>query len=228
MRLSSQWHPDVEAQVAEYKAKSDLIARSTLKERGWTTKAIEIFLGDPDKVAPNPRYKKAAPMWLWARTRVEVAEQSQAFIEWRDRAAQRRQKQSETMTRVMEVKRQETIDWVATELQPQIDRALSSVTDEVTLKHLEQEAVDSWYQLQLDRHKGYGDYPQKPNLDSLDLATRIRWGENYIRHQLTDYEALIDQTYGEVGRGEAYWEMKLLVSNAVDTLYQTHLPKVTP
>jgi hypothetical protein len=102
------------------------------------------------------------------------------------------------------------------------------VTDEVTLKHLEQEAVDSWYQLQLDRHKGYGDYPQKPNLDSLDLATRIRWVENYIRHQLTDYEALIDQTYGEVGRGEAYWEMKLLVSNAVDTLYQTHLPKVTP
>jgi hypothetical protein len=229
MRLSIKHRaPDLELQAAQYKAESNLVTQSTLKERGWTTKAIETFLGDPDKVAPNPRYKKAAPMRLWERTRVEAAEQSQPYIEWQAKTAQRRQKQSETMTKVMEVKRQETIDWVATEIQPQIDRALSQVTDGETLKHLEQEAVDSWYQLQLDRHKGYGDYPQKPNLDSLDLATRIRWVENYTRHQLTDYESLINQTYGEVGRQQAYDEMKRLVSDAVDAMYQTHLPKVTP
>jgi hypothetical protein len=212
--------------VEQYQSKAGLITQSTLKQRGWTPKAVEMFLGDPDKTVPNPHYKKAAPMRLWELTRVEVAEQSQPFIEWRSKTSKRRQRQSETMARVMEVKRQETIDWVATEIQPQIDRALYQVTDGETLKHLEQKAVDSWYELQLDSWHNYD--CEKPNLDSLASATRIRWVKNYVRHQLTAYERLIDQTYGEVGRQQAYDEMKRLVSDAVDALYQTHSSKVTP
>jgi hypothetical protein len=212
--------------VEQYQSKAGLITQSTLKQRGWTPKAVEMFLGDPDKTVPNPHYKKAAPMRLWELTRVEAAEQSQPFIEWRSKTSKRRQKQSETMARVMEVKRQETIDWVATEIQPQIDRALYQVTDGETLKHLEQKAVDSWYELQLDSWHNYD--CEKPGLDSLALETRIRWVKNYVRHQLTAYERLIYQTYGEVGRQQAYDEMKRLVSDAVDALYQTQLPKETP
>jgi hypothetical protein len=42
-----------------------LVTLSTLRERGWTDAGILRYLGDPDRVAPNPHYRRAAPMRLY-------------------------------------------------------------------------------------------------------------------------------------------------------------------
>lgn len=50
---------------------SDYITKSTLKSDYNLTDALIKKLGEPDKTAPNPHYRKAAPMQLYLRTRVE-------------------------------------------------------------------------------------------------------------------------------------------------------------
>ncbi len=49
-------------------------------KRGWTDQMIRKLLGGPDKVAPNPHYRTAAPMRLYLVGRVEQAEKSGLFV----------------------------------------------------------------------------------------------------------------------------------------------------
>ena len=61
-------------------------------KRGWTDQMIHKLLGEPDKVAPNPHYRTAAPMRLYLVGRVEQAEKTCWFARrkpdvWRQKAA---------------------------------------------------------------------------------------------------------------------------------------------
>jgi hypothetical protein len=61
----------------------------TLKARGWTETLIRQYLGAPDSSCPNPYYRSAAPMRLYARARVEAVEASPAWPTVQKRVAQR-------------------------------------------------------------------------------------------------------------------------------------------
>lgn len=50
---------------------SDYITKSTLKKDYSLTDSLIKKLGEPDKIAPNPHYRSAAPMKLYLRERVE-------------------------------------------------------------------------------------------------------------------------------------------------------------
>ncbi|MGA7742074.1 MAG: hypothetical protein WCE40_09575 [Polyangia bacterium] len=52
-----------------------------LERGGWNRRLIDGLLGAPDRLAPNPHYRRAAPMRLFALDRVAAAEKTAAFLE---------------------------------------------------------------------------------------------------------------------------------------------------
>ncbi len=60
-------------------------------ERGWTNRLITKFLGEPDKLSPNPHYRNAgAPMRLYSIDRITSAEATEDFVAAAKKAADRR------------------------------------------------------------------------------------------------------------------------------------------
>lgn len=51
-----------------------------LKRRGWTDGLIQKLLGAHDRTAPNPKFRRAAPMRLYRTSRVEAAEAAPDFV----------------------------------------------------------------------------------------------------------------------------------------------------
>jgi hypothetical protein len=86
----------------EESAEAELLTRSQLKQRGWTEGLIANFLGQPDALKPNPRYRSAAPMRLYALARVEAIEMEPAFGAARVRAGLRSQRAKATAARKAE------------------------------------------------------------------------------------------------------------------------------
>ena len=70
--------------------KTERIALSILKQRGWTEAMIRDVLGDPDALAPNPHYSKGAPMKLFTLHRVVKAESSEDYRVAKEKADRRR------------------------------------------------------------------------------------------------------------------------------------------
>ena len=61
-------------------------------ERGWAPSLIDRLLGPPDRTAPNPHYRSAAPMKLRRLDRVEAAEATPEFRTEAERAEARRER----------------------------------------------------------------------------------------------------------------------------------------
>jgi hypothetical protein len=58
---------------------SDFLNRGGLRRRGWPPSLVRDLLGSPDALVPNPRNPAWPPMPLFARERVEAAEQGARF-----------------------------------------------------------------------------------------------------------------------------------------------------
>ncbi len=83
-----------------------MFTKTELKQRGWIEKAIDKFLGSPDKVKRNPYSKKAAPMQLWDTSRVEAVEQTEEFKAWQQKTTERRAAQSKRLKERHETEKQ--------------------------------------------------------------------------------------------------------------------------
>jgi hypothetical protein len=64
----------------------DKISKAAVLARGWTEGLINRFMPVPDKEKSNPKYKCAAPMKLYALTRVEEIEASDEFKEAKEKS----------------------------------------------------------------------------------------------------------------------------------------------
>jgi hypothetical protein len=76
-----------EKEKIEYWTESTL-----LKERGWSKGRIAKLLKDPDKLVPNPHYRTAPKMRLYAQSRVIEAEASPEFVAFKNSALKRAHK----------------------------------------------------------------------------------------------------------------------------------------
>lgn len=73
--------------------KNEYWAESTLlKERGWSKGRIAKLLKKPDKLVPNPHYRTASKMRLYAQSRVLAAEASAEFVAFKNSAPKRAEK----------------------------------------------------------------------------------------------------------------------------------------
>jgi hypothetical protein len=184
---------------------------SELKQRGWTDSAIRKFLGEPDKLKPNPHYKKAPPMRLYDSDRVEQTEESEEWKEWYQKSLDRREKQSQAMQESAQKKRQELIEKAKAMLEyhfpekkPTPQAVISHWWENRQNHELSRDRFDAFFALSI------------PAQEDLDAETLNRWAQNMLRHEYTNYDEICLFLGGEIGKEEAYNALRGTVDKAID------------
>jgi hypothetical protein len=153
---------------------------SELKQRGWTEGLIKKFLPKPDETKTNPIVKSAAPMKLYKIKRVERIEKSEKFI----KAMESISKRKAAARKAVETKTAKTIEWA---------NSVNFNVPTFSKDKLERNAIYHYQQ--------YHDTIICGSIDE-DFINRI--STNYIRHECTKYDRIIDSLYGSVGKQKAY------------------------
>jgi hypothetical protein len=182
-----------------------LLATSQLKQRGWTQSLIANFLGEPDALRPNPRYRSAAPMRLYALARVEAIETEPAFDAARARAGLRSQRAKATAARKAE------------ELTAQA-RSMAITVDRLPPDQLRRRAImayNRWHEpLSLERG-----YDHEPASESSDPSFLVRITVNFVRHSLTAYDHSLAAAAGKIGVHAAVAIIRERVYQAIAAAY---------
>ena len=151
------------------------ITTASLKARAWTDGLIRKFLGEPDKLAPNPYYRVAgAPMRRYALSRVEAIEPTEAFAAERAKTEQRRKASAKAVG-------------------TKIDNMITAMeTAEITI--VAGKTRDEIRRLAVATRGG--NYLGNPGPFYFDHRVAV----NCIRHNLTNYESLCEScNRGETG-----------------------------
>lgn len=153
---------------------------SELKQRGWTEGLIKKFLPKPDETKTNPIVKSAAPMKLYKIKRVERIEKSEKFIKEMESISKRKA----AARKAVETKTAKIIEWANT---------VKINVPTFSKDKLERNAIYHYQQ--------YHDTIICGPIDE-DFINRI--STNYIRHECTKYDRILDSLYGSVGKQKAY------------------------
>jgi hypothetical protein len=148
----------------------------------------------------NPHYKKAAPMCLYDRLRVEKKEKEPEFIARQERRPDRK----EAARKAVAVKREKILTWVD-ELKIEIPA--------LPRESLFRRAIYDYN----DFHRQFADY--RPAGFGSDPEFLYRIARNYVRHNLTDYEARLEALFGKVGTEAAYERLKTRINRAIRKTY---------
>lgn len=182
-----------------------LVTMPQLKERGWTETRVKKFLDPPDATRPNPHYRSAAPMRLYAIARVEAAESRE---DWKQ-AALRSRGRSEAGKAVAARKAAELVKAV---------KQLPITVTRLPPDQLLEQAITSYNEFheELLWERGH-DY--EPAHAGSDLAFLARITVNYIRHHLTAYDTHLEEVAGRIGVRQAIAAIRYRVYAAIEETY---------
>jgi len=178
--------------------KEQWISQAGLKARGWTPKLIETFLGQPERTAPNPHYRSAAPMRLWSLKSVVKVEETPAF----QLALAQAQRRQEGARKGTERKRKLTLE-MARSLPLHIEKMPPDELLQATQEHY------------LERKGEWVEFKPWNEPDPL----RDRLCVNYLRHQASEYDDHLETLKGRVGIGKAYLLLWERVAQAIEETY---------
>lgn len=204
--------------MSETSDEFEFISKSGLKHRGWTDGSIKKFLGSHDKTAKNPHFSSAAPMLLYSRRRALDIMESDEWQAWYQKSLARRQAQSETQKAIADSKRQALIDKALLELKITIPAHYKTKTQ------LFKAGIKSWYENKLwhnelrDRSDPL-DMPTLPTLKEAPKEHVSRWTSNMLRHEYSNYDAIVWGLSGQIGHTHAY----TAVRDAVDGFFENWL-----
>lgn len=175
-------------------------AKRELKERGWTERSIKAHLGAADVLKPNPMFRSAAPMQLYARARVLLIEMGGEWTPHEVSQARRAAAYASAERR-------------AAAMIAGIERRRVSVP-KMPLQDLYQQACDDYNERAWDRGRDGDAHPGS------DPAFVKRIAVNFLRHAATDYDWELESRRGQVGiRMGAHEAMFLRVMKAVAAAY---------
>lgn len=192
--------------MAKKAAKPPMLHRGQLRERGWTEKLMRCFLGEPDGTRANPMYRSSAPVPLWLESRIVAIEASGEFKDALAAAAKRKASAAravETKLAAMDA----WIDGLEVEL-PDID---DGELVRLACRHYNNRQIDMMCD---GRIGGFMEATPESNPKFLE---RIQ--VNFIRHCGTDYESLLDETFGRAGACRAYGRIRAKVLDAIAGRY---------
>lgn len=184
----------------------EFLSVPALKARGWTARLIQIFLGAPDMTRPNPHYRNAAPMRLYARHRVEQIEQSADWPHLQERATQRKRQAADAV----ETKRLKMLQYV---------EAVQITVPVIAAGVLTQRACAHYNWRQDERAERRGDWDVRPASPQSNGAFLARITVNYLRHVHSHYERELERIFGRVGVREGYLALNERVSCAIAAAY---------
>jgi len=177
---------------------NNLITKSELKtKRGWTDAGIKKFLSPPDQLKVNPTYRKAAPMQLFDLSRVQDIEQIFDYLDWQIKS----QKRKEGAQKSVKTKKQKLFD-IFEHWKPIIPLL----------------AFDSLKNQAIKHYNGLSEFNSYADLKSDPLFLN-RIMVNYIRHDLTNYDDLLNSMGGKVGKNETIDMVREQVYNAIGEKY---------
>lgn len=160
---------------------SELITKTQLKARGWTESLIKRFFPVPTMERPNPRYRSAPPVKLYAVAKIIEIESAQVFLAAKDLAKQR----SARAKNIVSQKREETRQWVRSLPPPEIPQYAPEKLKPLAVEHYNRRCV------------ARGKFEKFATTKSDEVFIR-RICVNFLRHELSDYESLLDQAYGRI------------------------------
>ncbi len=167
------------------KSEKRLLCLADLKERGWTEAGIKKFLGDPDQMKKNPRYRSASPMRLFLEARVVKSEGSAEYQNWQAASQKRRKAAQESAKK----KKAQLLDSVR-----ELEIELPALTKEELTRRACRHYNELWVgRGELDKGAGVNDAPE--------FLARI--AANYLRHGCSKYEDELERLFGKVGTIEA-------------------------
>lgn len=181
------------------------LTQSQLRERGWTPALIKKFLGTPDAERTNPHYRSAAPMLLYALSRVEEVEQQEDWQEAAKKAAER----SQTGKSIADRKAAELI---------QAAEQLPITVTRLPLDILLSRTIGSYNAFHEEMYCERGHEYQPANKHSHpSFLERIT--VNYIRHDLTEYDTHLEEVAGRIGVDEAKQVIRRRVYEEMAAIY---------
>jgi hypothetical protein len=173
-----------------------MYTKTELISRGWTSRSIELFLGEPDELRRNPKYKSAAPMRLYATARVEKIENSAKYKKHLEASKCRKI----AAQKAVKTKREQLTEW-AKNWRP---------TVHVEAKKLLDEAIESYNYGIIFRANS-----ERASRSSSPLFLQ-RITMNYLRHECSDYEAALAEIKGRVGTSDAYEEIRGIIDQKLE------------
>lgn len=175
-----------------------MLTKADLKsKRGWTEKLIRDFLGAPDKKKPH---RFGSSIHLFDIGRVENVEKSPKFkraVEYANKNRERAKKGVETKLKNI----RNTVDQITIEI-PRLGK-----------DDLISYACENYNKFRED------DYLSEEASDKSDAKFLSRICVNYIRHNLTGYDAYLNMLGGKVGFCEAYKEVRRKVFDEIIAVY---------
>ncbi|RAG87140.1 hypothetical protein DN069_02870 [Streptacidiphilus pinicola] len=165
------------------------------------------LLGAPDLTVRNPRFRGAAPSRLYSAARVEAAEATDAFAALAGAASRRA-----ACSRAASERRRRAVLAEVEGLCIRVPRLAPEC--------LTRRAVAHRNQRDAQRACRRGDHrPLPARVDAAEPGALRRWQVNYLRHALTDYDAVLDGLHGSTGRAEAEQLLRRRVYEAIGTAY---------
>lgn len=168
---------------------------SELAARGWTATMVSRLLGDADHPTVRGRRNKIKTAARWDLGRVRRAEAGPEFGVLAGKAAVRSAAaKASAATRSVPV-----LEWArSVEIVPPVRRPI----DEIRAA-----GVRHWEVREARR----GRERDRPGLDRLAC--------NLLRHEMTDYDALLDAKFGSLGVTEGRWIVRRRVYQAIASVY---------
>ena len=173
--------------------KEKYITQSTLLDRGWTKKMIDVFYPTPDLIKAHPLQCFSMPLPIEAEPL------------FRDLYKESIQRKS-AANKAVETKRKRLMEYIKT-----LGITLPDWKPEKAFK----EAVNHYNNLWAYRGK------DKYILDykHLDMDTLERITANMFRHRFTKYEEELDRCFGKVGSTEAHDYLRTKINEMVHQKY---------
>ena len=172
------------------------ISKAGLKKRGWTDRAIDIYLSQCDKVVKNSHYAKASPMYLYLKSKVEEAERSPEYQRYLDYHSPKRIGAQKGILTKKERLLKEVQSWTIV-LKPERAHTITqSAISEYTRYH-----------------------PDEPASHNHSISFLNRITVNYLRHRLTNYDEKLNALFGKVGKDEAYQLLNQMIYKKISEQY---------
>ena len=182
---------------------------SGMRRRGWTATLIARHLGEPDELGENPHSRGAPPMRLYRKDRIKQVEQKPVIAEALQEVLDNRQSRSTAAKKGLETRRKSLLEWAETAPLEWYEWTPKSIQE------ARRRATEAWESHQMDLGR------RKTNGQSASAETKLRWTENYLRHECLNYEAAIAELRGEVSRIEAYALLRGRADDMIDDWFRT-------
>jgi len=185
------------------------ITKTDLKARGWTEKAIEDFLDEPDIVKEHSTYHRMISLYL--EKRVISIEKSEEFKTWIEKLKNRREKLKASGLERAKKKREE--------LYSKVDSIKISIPRFKKINNLIEKAIKNYNDFQFERGVEFGYENTNYATINMDKEFLDRITVNYIRHNLTEYDDHIDDLFGKTGKDQAYSLLKDKILIEIEKVY---------